>query len=136
MARFVRLIIAAAGICVTATQADAGGQGAYVFCDNGLRCLTAPCPSNSALDLASGKIVKGVSIDTSRLSQQDKALDLQDRLLPLHKAIFLEPGVSGAKYALSRLGKVENVLRSPLVTVEASTAEKIDAALKHAGLIN
>ncbi|TIX53992.1 MAG: 4-hydroxy-tetrahydrodipicolinate synthase [Mesorhizobium sp.] len=65
-----------------------------------------------------------------------KALDLQDRLLPLHKAIFLEPGVSGAKYALSKLGKVENVLRSPLVTVEQSTAEKIDAAMKHAGLIN
>ncbi|PAP94457.1 4-hydroxy-tetrahydrodipicolinate synthase [Mesorhizobium wenxiniae] len=65
-----------------------------------------------------------------------KALDLQDRLLPLHKAIFLEPGVSGAKYALSKLGKVENVLRSPLVTVEQSTAENIDAAMKHAGLIN
>ena len=65
-----------------------------------------------------------------------KALELQDRLLPLHKAIFMEPGVSGSKYALSKLGKVENVVRSPLVTVEASTAEKIDAALKHAGLIN
>ncbi|RWE69731.1 4-hydroxy-tetrahydrodipicolinate synthase [Mesorhizobium sp.] len=65
-----------------------------------------------------------------------KALDLQDRLLPLHKAIFLEPGVSGAKYALSKLGKVENVLRSPLVAVEQSTAEKIDVAMKHAGLIN
>lgn len=80
MARFVRLIIAAAGISVTAAQADAGGQGAYVFCDNGLRCLTAPCPSNSALDLTSGKTIKGVSIDTSRLPQQDKALDLQDKL--------------------------------------------------------
>ncbi|MBZ9674852.1 4-hydroxy-tetrahydrodipicolinate synthase [Mesorhizobium sp. ES1-1] len=65
-----------------------------------------------------------------------RALDLQDRLLPLHKAIFIEPGVSGAKYALSKLGKVENALRSPLVTVEQSTAEKIDAAMKHAGLIN
>ncbi|MES0027807.1 4-hydroxy-tetrahydrodipicolinate synthase [Mesorhizobium sp. M0040] len=65
-----------------------------------------------------------------------KALDLQDRLLPLHKVIFMEPGVSGAKYALSKLGKVENVLRSPLMTVEPSTAEKIDAAMKHAGLIN
>ncbi|ESW83118.1 4-hydroxy-tetrahydrodipicolinate synthase [Mesorhizobium sp. C280B] len=65
-----------------------------------------------------------------------KALDLQDRLLPLHKAIFMEPGVSGAKYALSKLGKVENVLRSPLMTIEPSTAEKIDAAMKHAGLIN
>ena len=67
---------------------------------------------------------------------KDTALDLQDRLMPLHKAIFLEPGVSGAKYALSRLGKIENVLRSPLVTVEQQTAEKIDAAMKHAGLIN
>jgi 4-hydroxy-tetrahydrodipicolinate synthase len=65
-----------------------------------------------------------------------KALELQDRLMPLHKAIFIEPGVSGAKYALHRLGRIENVLRSPLVTVEDSTAEKIDSALKHAGLIN
>ncbi|GAA2850998.1 dihydrodipicolinate synthase [Aminobacter aminovorans] len=65
-----------------------------------------------------------------------KALELQDRLMPLHKAIFIEPGASGAKYALSRLGRIENVLRSPLVTIEQSTAEKIDAALKFAGLIN
>ena len=65
---------------------------------------------------------------------KDKALELQDRLMPLHKAIFIEPGVSGAKYALSRLGKIENVVRSPLMTVEAATAEKIDAAMKHAGL--
>jgi 4-hydroxy-tetrahydrodipicolinate synthase len=69
-------------------------------------------------------------------NDKEKALDLQDRLLPLHKAIFMEPGVSGAKYALSRLGKIENVVRSPLMVVEASTAEKLDAAMKHAGLIN
>ncbi|WP_394890967.1 4-hydroxy-tetrahydrodipicolinate synthase [Mesorhizobium sp. AaZ16] len=67
---------------------------------------------------------------------KEKAIDLQDRLMPLHKAIFIEPGVSGAKYALSRLGKAENVVRLPLMTVEAETAEKIDAAMKHAGLIN
>jgi 4-hydroxy-tetrahydrodipicolinate synthase len=67
---------------------------------------------------------------------RDKAIAYQDRLMPLHKAIFIEAGVSGSKYALSRLGKVENVVRSPLMTVEASTAEKIDAAMKHAGLIN
>jgi 4-hydroxy-tetrahydrodipicolinate synthase len=67
---------------------------------------------------------------------KERALELQDRLMPLHKAIFIEPGVSGAKYALSRLGKVENALRSPLMTVEEQTAEKIDAAMKHAGLIN
>ncbi|WP_269932287.1 4-hydroxy-tetrahydrodipicolinate synthase [Aminobacter sp. HY435] len=67
---------------------------------------------------------------------KDKALELQDRLMPLHKAIFIEPGASGAKYALSRLGRIHNVLRSPLVTVEAETAARIDAAMKHAGLID
>lgn len=69
-------------------------------------------------------------------NDKEKALELQDRLLPLHKAIFAEPGVSGAKYALSRLGKIEHVVRSPLVVVEDATAAKLDAAMKHAGLIN
>lgn len=67
---------------------------------------------------------------------KERALELQDRLMPLHKALFIEPGVSGAKYALSRLGRIENVVRSPLVTVEESTAKAIDTAMKHAGLIN
>jgi 4-hydroxy-tetrahydrodipicolinate synthase len=69
-------------------------------------------------------------------NDREKALELQDRLMPLYKAIFIEPGLAGAKYALSRLGRVENVVRSPLTTVEESTAEKIEAAMKHAGLIN
>jgi 4-hydroxy-tetrahydrodipicolinate synthase len=65
-----------------------------------------------------------------------RALDYQDRLYPLHRAIFIEPGVSGVKYALSRLGKAQNVVRSPLVPIERSTEEAIDAALRHAGLLN
>ncbi|MGI6852890.1 4-hydroxy-tetrahydrodipicolinate synthase [Mesorhizobium sp. 1B3] len=67
---------------------------------------------------------------------KERALELQDRLMPLHKALFIEPGVSGAKYALARLGRIENVVRSPLVTVEESTAKAIESAMKHAGLIN
>lgn len=74
--------------------------------------------------------------DATLSGDSKKAIELQDRLMPLHKAIFIEAGVTGSKYALSRLGKVENVVRSPLVTIEASTAEKIDAAMKYAGLIN
>lgn len=67
---------------------------------------------------------------------KERALELQDRLMPLHKALFIEPGLCGAKYALSRLGRVENVVRSPLVTVEETTAKAIDAAMQAAGLIN
>jgi 4-hydroxy-tetrahydrodipicolinate synthase len=69
-------------------------------------------------------------------NDKEKSLELQDRLMPLHKAIFVEPGLAGAKYALSRLGRVENVVRLPLTTIEESTAEKIDVAMKQAGLIN
>jgi 4-hydroxy-tetrahydrodipicolinate synthase len=65
-----------------------------------------------------------------------KALEYQDRLMPLHKALFVEPGVSGAKYALSRLGRVKNRLRSPMVPVEDTTAHVIDEAMRHAGLLN
>ena len=74
--------------------------------------------------------------EASLAGDRAKAIELQDRLMPLHKALFLEPNPGGPKYALSRLGKIENTLRSPLVTIEADTAARIDAAMKHAGLIN
>ena len=74
--------------------------------------------------------------DASLTGDRHRAIELQDRLLPLHKALFIEPNPAGPKYALARLGRLENAVRSPLVTVEASTAERIDAALVHAGLLN
>ncbi len=67
---------------------------------------------------------------------QARALELQDLLMPLHKAIFLEAGVSGAKYGLSVLGRCENVLRSPMVSVEKTAADAIEAAMRHVGLVN
>ncbi len=72
----------------------------------------------------------------SLAGDREQAIELQDRLMPLHKAIFIEAGVSGAKYALSRLGKIENVVRLPLMGVEEPTAKAIDAAMVHAGLMN
>jgi 4-hydroxy-tetrahydrodipicolinate synthase len=65
------------------------------------------------------------------------ALEYQDRLMPLHKAIFMEPGVCGTKYALSRTRDLNRMVRSPLMeTLEPATESAIDAALKHAGLLN
>jgi len=65
-----------------------------------------------------------------------KALTYQDRLMPLHRALFLEPNPTGAKYALSVLGKVNNEVRLPLVTVSEKTQDEIRSAMVHAGLIN
>jgi 4-hydroxy-tetrahydrodipicolinate synthase len=65
-----------------------------------------------------------------------KALALQDLLMPLHKSLFIEPNPAGAKYALWKLGKIENVQRLPLISLEKSTADQIDSAMRHAQLID
>lgn len=64
------------------------------------------------------------------------ALAIQDRLAPLHNALFIEPNPTGVKYALSLLGKIENEVRLPLVPVSQETQAQIRDAMVHAGLIN
>ncbi|MBO6669380.1 4-hydroxy-tetrahydrodipicolinate synthase [Parvibaculum sp.] len=65
-----------------------------------------------------------------------KALQIQDRLMPLHNALFLDPNPAPAKYAASLLGFCENELRLPLVPASAGTEEKVRSAMQHAGLLN
>ena len=65
-----------------------------------------------------------------------KALELNDRLMPLNRALFLEPSPAGVKYAAEKLGICTSVVRSPIVPIEDETKHIIDAALKHAGLVN
>ncbi|MBZ9757264.1 hypothetical protein LB524_18410 [Mesorhizobium sp. ESP6-5] len=77
--RLAVLIVATSSICTL--PAFAAAESSYVYCDNGLRCFKAPCPSNSALDLATGTITKGVSIDTSGLPQADEAITAQSDVL-------------------------------------------------------
>lgn len=63
------------------------------------------------------------------------ALEYQDRLMPLHITLFLEPGVAGAKYAMSKLGLCSDAVRLPLVGLSDDTKAQIDRAMAHAGLI-
>ena len=63
------------------------------------------------------------------------ALKLQDKLMPLHKAIFTEPGLVGAKFAMSQLGLCKDEVRLPLTPLSEPTKQKINSALKHADLI-
>lgn len=65
-----------------------------------------------------------------------KALTYQDRLMPLHRACFAEPNPSPSKYALSLLGKCSEEVRSPMVSLEDATKERVRAAMRHAGLLN
>ena len=65
-----------------------------------------------------------------------RALEIHDILMPLHLAIFVEPGLVAAKYGLSRLGKCTEDVRLPLLGLTQDARDKMDAAMRHAGLIN
>ena len=63
------------------------------------------------------------------------ALAVQDKLVHLHKNLFLEPNPTAVKYAASRLNRCANELRLPLVPVAKPTEDAVDFAMRHAGLI-
>lgn len=63
------------------------------------------------------------------------ALSVQDKLMPLHNAIFTEPGLVGVKYAMSRLDLCSEEVRLPLTGLADETRALIDAGLQHAGLL-
>ncbi len=65
----------------------------------------------------------------------ETALNLSDKLMPLHLAIFREPGVVGVKYAMSKLGLCAPEVRSPMLEATDETKAAIDAAMRHAGLL-
>lgn len=63
------------------------------------------------------------------------ALAIQDKLVHLHKNLFMEPNPTAVKYAANRLNLCANELRLPLVPVAKPTEEAVDFAMRHAGLI-
>ena len=65
-----------------------------------------------------------------------RALVLQERLMPLHDALFVEPSPAPVKYAASRLGLCSDELRLPLVAATQGAREIVRAALASAGIKN
>ena len=64
------------------------------------------------------------------------ALKLQDRLMPLHTALFVETSPSPIKYAVSLLGYCQADIRLPLVEPSEACKKQVRAAMVHAGLLN
>ncbi|MEP3785353.1 4-hydroxy-tetrahydrodipicolinate synthase [Ascidiaceihabitans sp.] len=71
----------------------------------------------------------------TRTGDYAAALEIQDKLMPLHKAIFTEPGLIGAKYAMSKLGLCSDEVRLPHMALTDETKALVDAGLAHAGLL-
>jgi len=69
------------------------------------------------------------------MKDYDNALKLQDKLTPLHKALFIETSPGPVKYALSLLGFCNDVVRLPLVNISSDTKRAVREAMEFAGLI-
>ena len=63
------------------------------------------------------------------------ALEIQDRLMPLHNSLFIDPTPAPVKYGASLLGLCENEIRLPLVTASAPVQDKVRDAMRSAGLL-
>jgi 4-hydroxy-tetrahydrodipicolinate synthase len=65
-----------------------------------------------------------------------KAQSINDRLMPLHEALFVETSPAPVKFAASLLAKARPDCRLPLAPLGEATREKVSAAMRGAGLIN
>ena len=64
-----------------------------------------------------------------------KAKEINEKLMPLHKSLFIESSPSPVKYAASLLNLSSDEVRLPLVKIREETKESIKSAMKHASLI-
>ncbi len=74
--------------------------------------------------------------DLWRASEVRRARQINDRLMPLHAALFAETSPAPVKYAASLLGLCSADCRLPMVPLAPETAARVKSAMQHAGLIN
>jgi 4-hydroxy-tetrahydrodipicolinate synthase len=89
--------------------------------------------ANVAPKLCSEFQEASLSINNSNLIS--KAKQINDKLMPLHKALFVESNPSPVKYAASLLKLSTDDVRLPLVRVNENSKEIIKSAMKSANLI-
>ncbi len=109
-------------------QLDGDDGTALAFnATGGVGCISVT--GNIAPKLVSKMQIASLKGDTKA------ALKIQDKLMPLHKALFAETSPGPVKYAGSLLGICTDEVRLPLGPIMDSTKEKVRAALKGAGLL-
>ena len=74
--------------------------------------------------------------DAWKARQIEKAQEINERLMPLHKVLFVETSPGPVKYAAELLGKCSAELRLPLVAPTDATRKQVREAMVHAGLLN
>ena len=97
----------------------------------GVGCISVT--ANVAAKLCSEFQEASLSKNNSNLLA--KAKEINDKLMPLHKSLFIESNPSPVKYAASLLKLSTDDVRLPLVKISETTKNKVKAAMTSAGLL-
>jgi 4-hydroxy-tetrahydrodipicolinate synthase len=68
--------------------------------------------------------------------EREKAIAINNRLLPLHRTLFVEANPIPVKWALHRMGRIAPGLRLPLTPLSSQYHETVAAALRAAGCLS
>ncbi|MBX9872151.1 MAG: 4-hydroxy-tetrahydrodipicolinate synthase [Burkholderiaceae bacterium] len=64
-----------------------------------------------------------------------RAMEIQFKLMPLHKQLFVEPNPIPVKWALQRMGRCGGALRLPMTPLTPANQPVVEAALRAAGVL-
>ncbi len=65
-----------------------------------------------------------------------EAIAINDKLIPLHNKLFVEPNPVPVKWALAQMGRMPSGIRLPLVSLSASCQDAVRHALRESGVLN
>ncbi|MEA5444306.1 4-hydroxy-tetrahydrodipicolinate synthase [Gammaproteobacteria bacterium AB-CW1] len=74
--------------------------------------------------------------DAARSGDREKAAEINNRLMPLHRELFVECNPVPVKWALAEMGLIQPGIRLPLVPLAEEHHERVRAALRHAGILD
>ena len=113
-----------------------GEENLFIWCFFIAICEVAIDQVNSEEDTGAYNWVKFIYIDDPISSlDENKAVELNNILQPIHAAMFIESNPSPVKYAASLLNMCDPSVRLPLVEVQNTTKQKISEALKVAKIL-
>jgi 4-hydroxy-tetrahydrodipicolinate synthase len=73
--------------------------------------------------------------DAAMSGQVARAIEINNRVLPLHGKLFVEPNPVPVKWALAEMGKMPSGLRLPLAPLSAQYHDTVRAALRESGVL-
>ncbi|ELU11263.1 hypothetical protein CAPTEDRAFT_126918 [Capitella teleta] len=120
-------------------QREAIGKDFCQLSGEDMAALSARALGSSGCISVTGNVAPRLLAEMHKACDQGDyktALEIQDRLVPLHRALFAETSPAPVKYALSLLGHGDSSLRLPLVPITEATRQAVRKAMINAGLIN